>query len=148
MTTPDPNSVPSNPTPDASTPAETWWPPAPGVQESMPPLEHAYPTRPMPGGADEYDRFEPNGIDPKTGVPYSDKSKVVAALLQFFLGFFGIGRFYLGNNTYATVQLLVNIGLSIVTLGLWTVGAGIWAIVDTILILTDRVKDGEGRPLR
>ncbi len=49
----------------------------------------------------------PYGVDPYTGLPYSDKSKLVAGLLQIFLGGLGIGRFYLGNPGMAIAQILV-----------------------------------------
>jgi hypothetical protein len=39
------------------------------------------------------------------GRPLSDKSKLVAGLLQIFLGGFGIGRFYLGYRLSASSKL-------------------------------------------
>jgi TM2 domain-containing membrane protein YozV len=63
------------------------------------------------------------------------KSQVVAALLCFFLGGFGVHRFYLGYVTIGVIQL--------VTLG----GCGIWAIIDFILILVGSLKDKDGRDL-
>lgn len=74
------------------------------------------------------------------GRPLSDKSKLVAGLLQIFLGTFGIGRFYLGYNGIAVAQLAV----SVLTCG---IGA-IWPFVDGILILLGKVQDPSGRPLR
>jgi hypothetical protein len=65
----------------------------------------------------------------------SSKSQVVAALLCFFLGGFGVHRFYLGYVTIGVIQL--------VTLG----GCGIWAIIDFILILVGSLKDKDGRDL-
>ncbi|PYE14255.1 TM2 domain-containing protein [Williamsia limnetica] len=50
----------------------------------------------------------PFGRDPYTGEPLSDKSKVVAGLLQLFLGGFGAGRFYIGSNGIAIGQLCVD----------------------------------------
>ncbi|MCZ9344600.1 TM2 domain-containing protein, partial [Streptomyces sp. TRM76130] len=47
----------------------------------------------------------PYGVDPK-GRPYSDKSKIVAGLLQIFLGGFGVGRFYVGSVGVGVAQLL------------------------------------------
>ena len=76
---------------------------------------------------------------------YSDqpqqKSKLVAGLLQILLGFFGVGRFYLGYNGIAIAQLLVSI---------FTAGIGaIWPLIDGILILTGSVTvDGKGIPLK
>lgn len=70
------------------------------------------------------------------GRPLSDKSKLVAGLLQFFLGGFGIGRFYLGYTTIGVFQLL--------TLG----GCGVWSLIDGIMIITGKVPDSDGRTLR
>jgi hypothetical protein len=64
------------------------------------------------------------------------KSKVVALLLAFFLGAFGVHRFYLGY-TMIGVLMLVTGG-----------GCGIWALVDFILIAIGKVdRDAQGRPL-
>lgn len=70
----------------------------------------------------------------------SDKSKLVAGLLQIFLGGFGIGRFYLGYTGLGVAQLLV----TIFTCGL----GGIWGFIDGILILVKGGTDAQGRPLR
>jgi len=78
----------------------------------------------------------PYGFDPQ-GRPYSDKSKIVAGILQLFLGYLGIGRFYVGSVGVGIAQLL--------TCG----GLGVWALIDGIIFLTsnDR-KDSQGRVLR
>ncbi|MFE3195297.1 TM2 domain-containing protein [Nocardia sp. NPDC059240] len=90
-----------------------------------------------PGPAGPYggDPEAPYGRDP-FGVPLSDKSKLTAGLLSLFLGHFGIGRFYLGYTTIGVLQL--------VTCG----GCGVWALIDGIMILTGKVPDLQGRPLR
>jgi len=62
----------------------------------------------------------------------SDKKKVTAALLCFFLGCLGIHRFYVGKSGTGIVQLL--------TAG----GFGIWALIDFIMILTNSFKDKNG----
>ncbi|MCX4095093.1 TM2 domain-containing protein [Nocardia sp. alder85J] len=74
------------------------------------------------------------------GEPYSDKSKLVAGLLEIFLGSFGVGRFYLGYPGLAIAQIAVT----------WlTCGIGhIWPIIDGIMILTGKVRDPYGRPLQ
>ena len=74
-------------------------------------------------------------------VGYEQKSKIVAGLLQIFLGGFGIGRFYLGYTNIAVIQLVVTIV---------TCGAGsLWGLIDGILILTGTVKvDGKGITLK
>jgi len=67
----------------------------------------------------------------------SDKSKLVAGLLQIFLGGFGIGRFYTGHVGIGVAQLL--------TCG----GLGFWALIDGILFLvSDDRTDAQGRKLR
>ncbi len=80
--------------------------------------------------------FAPYGIDPMTGYPLSDKSKVVAGVLQLFIGTLGIGRFYTGHTGIAVAQLL--------TCG----GCGIWALVDGIMLLVNGGTDAQGRRLR
>ncbi|MDG4668822.1 TM2 domain-containing protein [Mycobacterium sp. 236(2023)] len=110
----------------------------PGPQYSPPP-PGAYP----PPAAAYYDPMAPYGRHPMTGEPYSEKSKVVGGLLQLLglFGLVGIGRIYLGYTTLGIVQLVVGL----ITCG---IGAIVWGIIDAILILTDKVRDPEGRPLR
>ena len=101
----------------------------------------AYAQYPGPGAY--FDPAAPFGRHPVTGQPLSDKSKTVAGLLQL-LGLFGIagtGRIYLGHTGLGVAQLLVRF----VTCGL---GAVIRGVVDAPLILTDKVSDPLGRPLR
>jgi len=57
-------------------------------------------------------------------------------LLCFFLGGFGLHRFYTGHVLIGVLQLF--------TLG----GCYIWAMVDFILILTGSYRDSEGRRLK
>ena len=90
--------------------------------------------RPAPG---TYDPKAPFGRDPVTGRPYSDRFKVVAALLQLFLPF-GTGRFYTGHTGIAIAQLvLVFFGIGV-----------IWSFIDGIVILAGNPTDPDGRPLR
>ncbi|OZG30019.1 hypothetical protein BH683_006450 [Williamsia sp. 1138] len=94
----------------------------------------------------------PFGRDPYSGEPLSDKSKVVAGLLQLFLGGFGAGRFYIGSNGIAIGQLCALIAgwvLAIVLIGyIILLGLGIWVIVDAIMIFTGSVRDSRGLKLR
>ncbi len=81
----------------------------------------------------------PYGVHPVTGIPYSDKSKLVAGLLQIFLPM-GAGRFYTGHTTLGIIQLVVTVV---------TCGAGsLWPFIDGIMMLMGSVPDAEGRPLR
>ena len=57
------------------------------------------------------------------------KDWLTTLLLCFFLGAFGIHRFYTGHTGIGVVQLL--------TLG----GCGIWALIDFIIIIMGNFKD-------
>lgn len=93
-----------------------------------------------PIGAGAMQPAAPYGIDPVTGMPFSDKSKMVAGMLQIFLGWAGAGRFYTGHMGLAIAQIAVT----------WlTCGAGaLWPLIDGIMMLTGKVPDAQGRPLR
>jgi len=64
-----------------------------------------------------------------------EKDWLTTLLLCFFLGVFGIHRFYTGHTAIGVVQLL--------TLG----GCGIWALVDFIMIIVGSFKDSKGNLL-
>ncbi len=99
------------------------------------------------------------------GKKAGDKSKIVAALLAFFIGNLGIHDFYLGNKRNG----LIKIGLTILGLGLYIAGivalatsdvvtlpivgiigavilfgVSIWALVDFIRILTGKYQPVDG----
>lgn len=110
--------------------------PPPGGYGAPPPAG-AFGAPPAPGMVQANAPF---GIDPATGMPYSDKQKMMAGLLQIFLGGFGAGRFYTGHYGLAIAQIAVT----------WiTCGIGvIWPIIDGVMMLTGKVTDAQGRPLR
>ena len=75
---------------------------------------------------------------PQQFVGMSDKSKVVAGVLQIVLPF-GVGRFYVGNTGLGVAQLLC----TVLTCG---VGA-LWSFIDGIILLTAGGTDQYGRQL-
>lgn len=94
--------------------------------------------------------WAPYGRHPVTGQPYSDKSKVTAALLQLlgFFGFLGFGRMYLGQVGLGLVQLLIGLVATVTTYGIGISVPAIWGIIEAILMLSGRVHDKHGRKLR
>jgi TM2 domain-containing membrane protein YozV len=61
---------------------------------------------------------------------------ITCLLLCWFLGIFGVHRFYTGHTALGVVQLL--------TLG----GCGIWTLIDFIVIVSGNFKDAEGNPIK
>jgi len=99
-----------------------------------PPAGYPPPGYPVPA----YPGYGPPMVD-AYGRPLSDKSKVVAGILQLLLPF-GIGRFYIGDTRIAVWQLVVTLA---------TCGLGhIWCIIDGVLILINGGTDAQGRVLR
>ena len=92
----------------------------------------------------------PFGVHPTLGVPYSDKSKIAAGLLQLFVGF-GVGRFYTGHTQTAIAQLIVTL-LGVFVLSWFTCGLSalvvMWPFVDGIIMLMQDSTDAQGRILR
>lgn len=111
---------------------------APPPVYGAPPPVYGGPPPGTYGGPSAYppDPAAPYGRD-QYGRPLSNKSKIVAALLQFFVGWAGVGRFYTGHTGMAVAQLL--------TCG----GLGVWALIDAILLLVkDDWTDARGLYLR
>ncbi len=79
----------------------------------------------------------PNGKPMLTvdGRPASPKSRLAAALLAWFLGVFGVHRFYVGKVGTGILML--------VTLGFF----GIWTLIDFIVIVVGSFRDKEERVL-
>lgn len=100
------------------------------------------------------DEFNNSGVavEVVTQATMSDKSKVAAAVLCFFLGMLGIHRFYLGRIGSGLVMLGGTI------LGWFTAGiivglvliaiVATWTLIDFIRILCNSLVDTQGRKLR
>ena len=101
-------------------------------------------TSPLPAPLAFAPLAAPFGWEPTTGRPYSDKQRVVAGLLQVFLGCFGVGRFYTGHNGIGLAQLLI----TVLSLGVAAPVTVLWGLIDGILMLTGSASDTRGRPLR
>lgn len=107
---------------------------SPNPQQPPPPPPYGQP--PAPYG---FNPAAPYGVDPASGLPYSDKSKLVAGLLQILVPL-GIGRMYMGHTGLGVGQLLVTI---------FTCGLGaLWPFIDGILILVGTPRDSLGRPMK
>lgn len=77
----------------------------------------------------------PQRADSSTG-PRSDKDYLVTVLLCFFLGTFGVHRFYVGKVGTGLLML--------VTLG----GFGIWTLIDFIIVVLGNFTDSDGRKIK
>jgi drug/metabolite transporter (DMT)-like permease len=145
-------------------PYQTPGPPAPpvsGTPATAPlPTPYAPPPAAYPAYGPAVSGAGTHGYDPATGQPMSDKSKIVAGLLQIVPGFLftlgGIGRLYTGNTSLGVAQLVASVvGWSAFwcgfvlgfPFGLWF-GIWVWFIVDGILLMAGRSVDGQGRLLR
>lgn len=84
-------------------------------------------------------------------VGYNQKSRLAAALLAFIFGAFGVHNFYLGNNSRATIQLVVSI-VGVITFFLFlgilaVVGMYVWAFIEGVQLISGspaHMYDGNG----
>lgn len=68
--------------------------------------------------------------------PSGDNKFLITILLCWFLGVFGVHRFYTGHTTIGVLQLI--------TLG----GCGIWTLIDLIILITGNYKDADGNLIK
>jgi TM2 domain-containing membrane protein YozV len=132
-------------------------PPAPPVY----PPTVAAPASPSAAYATQaaYPTSAPYGVHPLTGQAYSDKSKIVAGLLQlvpgFVLGLGGLGRLYAGHTSLGVIQLLATLlgwasvcaASLIFPLAIFG-GVWLWFVVDGIVLMAGSPSDKYGRRLR
>ncbi len=132
----NPNKVPPYQPPQYQPPSypNPQYPPQPNPQ---------YPPQPYP-------QYPPNQYG-MAGYGVSDKSKIVVALLAFFLGTLGVHRFYTGKiGTGIAMAAITILGwiTSIFTFGyILIMATGIWALVDFIMALMGKFTDKYGRPI-
>ncbi|HYF74925.1 MAG TPA: TM2 domain-containing protein [Nocardioides sp.] len=132
---PPPYGAPAPPPPGQTPPPPPYGEPAPAPYGQP----SGYPPPPAGGFPYGANPAAPYGVHPVTGIPYSDKSKLVAGLLQILIPL-GIGRFYIGDTKTGVWQLVV----TVLTCG---IGA-LWPFIDGIIMLATDSTDAQGRPLR
>jgi hypothetical protein len=116
--------------------------PYPGLPASAPPVTA------VAAGA--------HSVHPLTGEPLSDRSGVVAGVLQLLLGWVGAGRLYTGHVGIAVAQLgVVWLVALLMVCGVaspefWALGwLGLtWPTVDGLIMLCGGQRDSQGRRLR
>lgn len=64
----------------------------------------------------------------------SNKSRLVALILCFFVGWLGIHRFYVGKIGTGILMIILGFGLF-----------GLWVLVDLIMIAMGIFRDKQGR---
>lgn len=67
------------------------------------------------------------------GKQASDKSRLAAILMCFFVGFLGVHRFYVGKIGTGIAMILTGGGL------------GIWVLIDLIMIAAGSFTDMDGK---
>ena len=69
---------------------------------------------------------------------FSSKSRLTTFLLAFFLGGFGVHRFYVGKTGSGIAMLILTLSIfgTLITM--------VWALLDWILVLSGAFRDGDG----
>ena len=119
------------------------------------PYQSGYPNQQAPAYSAGFGGPNPHQGYGVAGSPVSDKSKIAAALLAFFLGTLGVHNFYLGHNSRGAIQLALTVFgwiTAIFLVGFFLIiGVSIWAFIEFILILVGSgsyAYDANGRRLQ
>lgn len=91
--------------------------------------------REIPNPISSIQNMNPNLGTPSYNPNLGPKDWTTTLLLNFFLGWLGIHRFYTGHTVYGVIQLFTG------------GGCGIWWFIDFIQILTNSYKDANGNDL-
>ena len=125
----------------------------PGYQQSG--YQQGYPQQQGYGQMQPYGQQQPMQAYGANGLPRAPKSKILAAVLAFFLGGFGVHNFYLGYTSRGITQLvlyLIGLATSIILVGfVFLVAVGLWVFIEFIMILIGANgydRDAEGYPLQ
>lgn len=144
---PSPQSY-ANPQPQSGQVSQQPYRPQPGQVSQQPynpyqPQQNSYQAYPRTGAHTPPQQY-PGGF-PSSPVSYGygqPKSRMVALLLCFFLGFLGLHRFYLGHRTSGIVMLIVGV------LGLvqcyFMIIILIWTTIDMIRLASGTMADAQG----
>jgi hypothetical protein len=106
----------------------------------------------------------------KMAADVSPKSRLATSLLAWFLGEFGVHRFYLGKTSTAVIMLAMGLLSGIFWFGgffgvlnagggdsVWVLlvigvllyfGVSVWKIIDFIVAVTGNSTDGRGKPVK
>lgn len=109
----------------------------PGINPTQTSDHRQFGSAPAPSAQDQHVPPGPQqfGAYPTKVVQGSEKSFVLTWLFAWFLGFFGVDRFYLGKVGTGILKLLT------------LAGFGIWWLVDVIVVLSGKTTDRSRRPL-
>lgn len=123
-----------------------------GYQQSG--YQQGYPQQQGYGQIQPYGQQQPMQAYGANGLPRAPKSKILAAVLAFFLGGFGVHNFYLGYTSRGITQLvlyLIGLATSIILVGfVFLVAVGLWVFIEFIMILVGANgydRDSDGYPL-